>query len=102
MASFLRKPREDALLVPWTFSHPGDLDFDAFGLVKPLASREDLGSNQLAAVIVAFVGSGASTAVGLGFAALASAAALEVVAFVGSDSFRKWFGSFALLSCLNL
>ena len=56
LASFLRKPRGVSLLVPWAFSYPGDLDFDAFGR-WPSASRGNLGSNQLAAVIVATVGS---------------------------------------------
>ena len=101
MASFLRKPREDALLVPWTFSLPSDPDFDAFvGLMRPFAST-CLGSNQLAAVIVGIEGSVASAVVSRAAAALACFAVLEVVAFVGSDSFRK-FGWFALLSCLNL
>ena len=43
----------------------------------------------------------ASTVIDRADSALAFVAVLEVVAFVGSDSFRK-FGRFALLSCLNL
>ena len=33
-------------MVPWTFSHPGDLNFDAFGVAS---SSKVLGSNRIAA-----------------------------------------------------
>ena len=32
-------------MVPWTFSHPGDLNFDAFGVAS---SSKVLGSNRIA------------------------------------------------------
>ena len=63
-----------------------------------LASLRDLGSNQLAAMrTVAFVGSVASAAVDRVALAFVAAA---VVAFIGSDSFRKFGKKYALLSCL--
>ena len=66
-------------LVLWAFSHPGDLDIDAFGPACPsfVASKVIQGSNRITAMrIVAYWG---STSVLLTLA--------SVVAFVGSDSF---------------
>ena len=85
-------------MVPWTFSHPDDPDFDAFGLLEP-ASREYLGSNQLAAVNAEVAGCFAYS----GVAALASAVGSPVgsVGSTDSDSFLEIGGS-ALLSCFNL
>ena len=85
LASFLRKPRANALLVPWTFSHPGDPDFDAFGLLEP-ASGAYLGSNRLAAVIVEVAGCFAYSAV----ATLASVVGSPVGSVGSTDSDSFW------------
>ena len=69
-------------LVLWAFSHPGDLDIDAFGPGFPsfAASKVIQGSNRITAMrVVAYWGS-TSVLLTLAFA--------EAVAFVGSDSFE--------------
>ena len=77
-------------LVLWAFSHPSDLDIDAFGPGFPsfAASKVIQGSNRITAMrVVAYWG---STSVLLTLASV-------VVAFVGSDSFGSVKKRVALL-----
>ena len=78
-------------LVLWAFSHPSDLDIDAFGPACPsfVASKEIQGSNRITAMrIIAYWG---VTSV------LLTLASTEFVAFVGSDSFGSEKKRVALL-----
>ena len=84
-------------MVPWAFSYPGDLNYDAFTAVGAASSfvRVVLGSNQVAAAkwLRGSSAAAASSPSG-GFAARASGSVRKNV----SDSFGvSWFGS-ALVS----
>ena len=79
----------DVPLVLWAFSHPSDLDIDAFGPACPsfVASKVIQGSNRITAMRIVAFGNFASE----GSASVASVVALAstgVVAFVDSDSFK--------------